>query len=188
MILKLFKIQNIHNHHKRHWRTIYEAIHQYLFDETDIFPEEFLKHCKNNANVPFNITTDVKNNLKQIVTEQGLYAQVVMLFRNYFNITEETKNKNEDKFKFQGQSTRSQRWFDIDFDYIEEKFSTCETDFYKKIFQRRDETQDRNKFKMFVVPISNAKNMEEIKFHIDALWLKYRQITSNSSCFSSLAS
>ena len=123
-----------------------------------------------------------------MVTEQGLHAHVIMIYIKDLKTTGENKNKNEDKFKFQGQSTRSQRWFDIDFDYIEEKFSTCETDFYKKIFQRRDETQDRNKFKMFVVPISNAKNMEEIKFHIDALWLKYRQITSNSSCFSSLAS
>ena len=33
-----------------------------------------------------------------------------------------------------------------------------------------------------------AKNVEEMKFHIDALMLKYFQITSNSSFQSSLAS
>ena len=35
--------------------------------------------------------------------EQGLYAQVVMLRQNYLKITEETKSKNDSKFKFQGQ-------------------------------------------------------------------------------------
>ena len=54
--------------------------------------------------------------------------------------------------------------------------------------QRHDETQDKNIFKMFVVPINNAKNVEEMKFHIDAPMLKYCQSTSNSCCFSSLES
>ena len=39
---------------------------------------------------------------------------------------------------------------------------------------------------MFVVPIGNSKNVEEIKFHIDAPMIKYCQNTSNSCCFSSL--
>ena len=39
-----------------------------------------------------------------------------MLRRKDFKITEANKNKNEAKFKFQGQSARSQRWFDLDFD------------------------------------------------------------------------
>ena len=41
---------------------------------------------------------------------------------------------------------------------------------------------------MFEVPIGNTKCVEEMKFHIDALMLKYCQITSNTFCFSSLAS
>ena len=45
-----------------------------------------------------------------------LYAQGVMLCRKDLKITEASKNKNEAKFKFQGQSARSQRWFDLDFD------------------------------------------------------------------------
>ena len=45
------------------------------------------------------------------------------------------KNKNEAKFKFQGQSARSQCWFDIDFDWIEVYFSTREPDFYKICFK-----------------------------------------------------
>ena len=41
---------------------------------------------------------------------------------------------------------------------------------------------------MFVVPIGNAKNVEEMKFNTDAPMLKYCQNTPNSCCFSSLES
>ena len=51
--------------------------------------------------------------------EQGLYAQVIMLHWKDLNITEANKNKNEAKFKFQGHSERSQRWFVIYFYCIE---------------------------------------------------------------------
>ena len=44
-------------------------------------------------------------------------------------------------------------WLDLDFNCIEICFSTCEPNFYKKIFQRNGETQDKNTFKMFAVPI-----------------------------------
>ena len=67
--------------------------------------------------------------------EQVLYSQVVMLSQKDLNITEENKNKNEDNFKFQCQSERSQRWFDIDFDWIDENLSTREPDVYKKYFK-----------------------------------------------------
>ena len=84
-----------------------------------------------------------------------------MLRRKYLKITEANKNKNEAKFKFQGQFARSQRWFDIDFDWIEEKFITHEPDLYSKIFQRHDKTQDKNIFKMFEVPIGNSTCVEK---------------------------
>ena len=80
----------------------------------------------------------------------------------------ENKNKNEAKFKFQGQSARSQRCFDLDFDWIEVNFSTCEPDSYKKSFQFHDDTQDTNKFKSFQVLIGNSKCVERFKFHNDA--------------------
>ena len=73
-----------------------------------------------------------------MVIEQGLYAQVVVIRQNNLKITEQNKNKNEDKFKFQGQSAGSQRWFDIDFDWIEENFSTREPGFYMTFYQRHD--------------------------------------------------
>ena len=41
------------------------------------------------------------------------------------------KNKNEAKFKFQGQSARSQIWFDLDLDWIEIMLNSLEPDSYK---------------------------------------------------------
>ena len=66
--------------------------------------------------------------------EQGLYAQVVKLSCKDLKFAATDKNKNEAKFKFQGQSARSQKWFDLDLDWIEVNFSTREPDFYKKKF------------------------------------------------------
>ena len=148
-------IENRKKVYKKQWRTIYEVIQQYFFDETDIFPDDFIKHCKINENEAHIIALEVKNNTKRMLMEQGLYSQVVMLLRKYLKTTEANKDKNEAKFKFQGQSERLQRWFDLDFDWIEEIFITREPWFYRKIFQRHDETQDTNTFKFFEVPIGN---------------------------------
>ena len=81
-----------------------------------------------------------------MVMEQGLYTQVVMLCQKDLKITEQKQTKNEDKLKFQGRSARSQSWFDLDFDWIEEHFSTHKPDLYKTINQRYDETKDTNTF------------------------------------------
>ena len=67
-----------------------------------------------------------------------------MLRQKYLIFTDTNKNKNKAKFKFQGQSARSQRWFDLDFDWTEVNFSTREPDFYKMFFQNHDNTQDIN--------------------------------------------
>ena len=40
------------------------------FDETDIFPDNFIKHCNNNANESHNISLEVKNNIKRMSSEQ----------------------------------------------------------------------------------------------------------------------
>ena len=66
--------------------------------------------------------------------EQGLYAQVFKLCRNDMKFVAADKNNNEAKFNFQGQSTRSQRWFYLDLDWIKVNFSTSEPDLYKKLF------------------------------------------------------
>ena len=120
--------------------------------------------------------------------EQGLYAQVFKLSRKDLNFFATDKNKNEAKFKFQGQSARSQLWFDIDLDWIEVNFSTREPDLYKKLFQIHDDTQDINSLRLFQVPIGNAKCVELFKFQNDAPILKYCQKSLNGCCFSSLVS
>ena len=65
-----------------------------------------------------------------MATEQGLHAQVVKLSRKYLKFIAENKDKNEAKFNFRCLSAISQRWFYLDFDWIEEKFSTHRPDFY----------------------------------------------------------
>ena len=52
-----------------------------------------------------------------------------------FTFIAANKNKNEAKFKFQGQSERSQRWVDLKFDWIEVSFSTREPDVYRIFFK-----------------------------------------------------
>ena len=68
--------------------------------------------------------------------EQSLYAQVIMFRRKDLKFDAADKKKNVSKFKFQGQPGRSKLWFDLDLDWIDINFSTRETDFYKKLFQK----------------------------------------------------
>ena len=120
--------------------------------------------------------------------EQSLYAQVVKLCQKDLKFVATCRNKNEAKFKLQGQSARSQLWFDLDLYWIDIHFSSHEPDLYKKLFQSHDDTQEDNTFKTFQVPIGNAKCVESFKFQNDAPILKYCQKTLNSCCFISLAS
>ena len=48
--------------------------------------------------------------------EQKLYAQVVMLSQKDLKLIAANKSIKEAKFTFQGQTPRSQLWFDLDFD------------------------------------------------------------------------
>ena len=82
-----------------------------------------MQQCKDNANGSQFIPLEIKNNIKRMSMEQVLYSQVVKLRQNDLEFIAANKNKNEAKFKFQGQSARSQRWFDLDFDWIEVNFS-----------------------------------------------------------------
>ena len=59
-----------------------------------------------------------------MATEQSLYAQVIMFRRKDLKFDAADKNRNESKFKFQGQSKRSQLWFDLDLDWININFRT----------------------------------------------------------------
>ena len=66
---------------------------------------------------------------------QGLYAKLIMLHQEDLKFVATDQIKNEAKFKFQGQSTKSQQCFDLDFDWIEVNFSTRVPDFHKKTFK-----------------------------------------------------
>ena len=89
-----------------------------------------------------------------------------MLCRKYLKTIEANKDKSEAKFNFQCQSVRSQRWLDLDFDWIEESFSTREPELYREIFQRNDDTKDTNTFRMFEVSIVNSKFVEKLSFTV----------------------
>ena len=125
---------------KNQWRKIYEFIEEDYLEESDISPYGFIKKCKDNANEAQFLPLDVKNNIKKMAMEQGLYAQVVMLRRKDLKLIGANKNKNEAKLKFQGQSAISQSWFDIEFHWIEVNSSTHEPNFYKKLLQSHDGT------------------------------------------------
>ena len=111
--------------------------------------------------------------MESMSMEQGLYAQVVMHCRKYLKITEANQNRNEDKFRSQGQYERPQRWFDVDSDCIEEKFSKREPGLYRKIFQMHDKTKNTNTLKHFEVPIGNSKCVEKIRSHSKGPMLKF---------------
>ena len=115
----------------------------------------------------------VKNNIKLMATEQGLYAQVAKLRRKDLKFIAENRNKNEAKFKVQVQYERSQSWFDLEFDYIEVNFITHEPDLYQRLFRSHGDTKDKNTLKIFQFPIGNSKCAEHFNFHNDAPMLKY---------------
>ena len=58
---------------------------------------------------------------------------------------------------FQERSTESAGWFNLDCEWIKRKFSTLETDFYKKRSEKNIEGQDIKAYKIFVVPLDNSK-------------------------------
>ena len=91
-----------------------------------------MQKYKDNVNDAQFIPLEMKNKINRMSMEQGLYEQVIMLRWKDLKFVAADKNKNEAKFKFQGQYAISQRCFDLDFDWIEVNFSTREPDFYRK--------------------------------------------------------
>ena len=68
------------------WRPIYEVIDEAYIENSKISPGGFIKECKNNSNEAQFIPRQVKNNIKRMEMEQGLYAQVIMIRRKDFEI------------------------------------------------------------------------------------------------------
>ena len=94
------------------------------------------------------------------------------------------KKKNTEKTKrkclFQGQSTISKHWFDIDIQWVEENFSTRESQLYKRMFQINIEGQYRLTYPTFTVTIRNSKNTGEIEYNLKYPLVAYHQNASNS--------
>ena len=78
-------------------------------------------------------------------------------------------------------------WFDINNEWLEENIMTCETSLNKIILQTNIRGHDTKIDKLFVVPIGNAKILENIVFHPSSAVLDFLQKTSNSF-FCSLSS
>ena len=63
----------------------------------------------------------------------------------------------KDLYNFQGQSTASTGWFYLYHEWLKRKFSTPETDFYKKRFINNIEGQDIKTHRTFVVLLDNTR-------------------------------
>ena len=103
---KINKSENKNKVNTTKRRPIYEVIDEAYFIYSIIFSDDFMQECKDNSNGAQFIPLQMKNNIKQITMEQVLYAQAAMLRRNNLKFVATDKNKNEAKFKFQGQSAR----------------------------------------------------------------------------------
>ena len=100
----------------------------------------------------------------------------------------DTGEKPKIEYFFHGQSTRSKYWFDLGIQWVEEKFSKREPQFYKSLFQINIEVQAEIIYHIFSVTIGNAKETGELEYNIQAPLVAYHHNASNSCCFSSLAS
>ena len=59
------RIENRNKVYTRLWRTIYKVIQPYFLKETEIFPDDFIKKCKDNANEAQFLPLEVKNNISE---------------------------------------------------------------------------------------------------------------------------
>ena len=66
---------------KTRWRIIYEVIYYLCITTGNYFTTEFFQQCKLNVNIPKSLPSDIKNKIKAISIEGGLYSQVVMIRR-----------------------------------------------------------------------------------------------------------
>ena len=99
----------------------------------------------------------ISRRILKIALEEILYAHVVRICRKSMVQKKDTGKQPKRKYLFQEQSARSKHWFDLDIEWFEEKFSTREPQFYKRLFQSNIEGQSGITYTIFPVPVSNAK-------------------------------
>ena len=64
-------IENISSKKQPFWRPIYEVIENSYFEETKLFPTNFLNQCRNNPNEPHNISNEIKEALGKRLWNRG---------------------------------------------------------------------------------------------------------------------
>ena len=79
-----------------------------------------------------------------MATEQVLYAQVFLIRRK--ESENQTENKNTKKYNFQGQSARTRRWLNIDYECRKEDSMTREPGFYRKLYKTKFRGDDTKSF------------------------------------------
>ena len=73
------------------------------------------------------------------------------------------EKENTKKYHFQGQSARSTSWFDLDYEWLEEKLCTREPDLYAKLYKMNTEVQDMEPYKIFVAQMGNTEITQELE-------------------------
>ena len=83
---------------------------------------------------------------------------VIICQKDLYNKKE---RENNNKYHFQGKSVRSKLWFDIDHEWLEEKFFTWEPDFYTKLYKMNIKGQEMETYQIFFVPMGNTNITEK---------------------------
>ena len=86
-------------------------------------------------------------------------SEEVKKINNILNYMEDPLHsiRRKDSDNFQGHSTVSTGWFNIDHELLKRKFSTLEPDFYTKKFEKDIEGQNIKTYKTSVVPMDDIK-------------------------------
>ena len=92
------------------------------------------------------------------------------------------------RYLFQGNSTISEHWFDLDIDWVAQTSSTREYQFYKRLLQTNIEGRSGITYPIFPITIGNAKETSDVEYYIQAPLVAYHQNYSINGCFGSLTS
>ena len=88
--------------------------------------------------------------------------------------------------QFQGWSVRSQHWFNLDPDFIEDNFMTREPDF-SKVYTLNILQAKPKRIGLHLFPIGYTKKTSQVQFDSDTHIKAYQKHNQNSCCMISLA-
>ena len=76
------------------WRPTYELKDEAYIKDYNFFSDDFIKESMHNSNEAHDIPREIKNNIKRMAMEKGLYTQMVKLRRMDLKCFATDKNKN----------------------------------------------------------------------------------------------